>query len=353
MKKVTMLLAIFAVVLLLLVRKSISDEEIRPSNVKLPINEENQNFTLIVTSGDVLYGDGEIFTRVETEEIELPNKTFVKTDEGTADIILPNNSVITMDSFTSIQLVFTDERTTLKQLYGNTWNRIKDLASMGEYRVETDNTIAAVRGTVFSVNVDKAKNTEVHVVESLVEVTKGVKKPDQTWEVIEKELIEQGRFAKVETPRDAKMLKNEIPEAMKVSNWYTGNQALDQQMMQIESKEELKKIIRKRKDNQENNNEDRITNTDTNTTTGSDEEDSSTTQNEDENGDKNSKDNNNGKDNSSNTDTLGTSNNRDEKDKGEDNNRTEEDPPKTEEDGEETSENVIPVRGNNTPKTRD
>lgn len=210
-------------------------------------------FTVIVASGDVYHGkDGNSYTKINGEEAELPNLTYVQTKEGEAEIILANNSVITLDTNTTIRVDSTSKRTTIKQLYGNTWHRVQDIAKIGEYEVETDNTLAGVRGTIFGVNVDQnTKETSVFVVEHSVEVTKGEKQADNSWKVYNKKLVQEEKEVFVSNNKDEKLALNNTRSELVRSNWYQENRQKDEELRGKENT--FVEIIKKRNEEKRDN----------------------------------------------------------------------------------------------------
>lgn len=221
--KIGFLFILFIVSIGFLLNKGISDEFVKPSELANLINSKDQVFTVASFTGDVYFGDGVKFTKLTVEETIFPNKTYIKTDNGTAQILLSDNSIINLDSFTNIQIDFETDKLNVKQLYGRTWHRIKDIVSYGEYRVVTDNTITSVRGTIFSVTIDYNGNTDIHVIESEVEVIKGEKRADGTWEILDKGLFKAGERARVWKKRDILIERGTNDREFLNSPWYRNN----------------------------------------------------------------------------------------------------------------------------------
>ena len=232
MKKASIVLVVFLIAVAVLINKGIVDEAIKPSALKPADQNTEDAFTVLVEEGNVYFGDGTKYTHITESEIMLPNNTFVKTEEGYAQIILNNNSVISLDKFTSIQITSEINKTKISQLYGNTWHRIQELAKIGEYRVESNNTIAAVRGTIFSFSVDKEGNSEVEVIENEVEVTKGIKRGDK-WEVLVKQVIAAKHRAQIKNDLEKKYDVIERKETDEVSEWHQINILKDQQIKDL------------------------------------------------------------------------------------------------------------------------
>lgn len=242
MKKVILLTALFLIALGFLLKKGITDDQIQPSSLESETQDMEAAFTVIVTEGNVYYGDGNRYTIINQEQVELPNNTFVKTEDGTAQIILKDNSVISLDTFTAIQIIEEENSTKLKQLYGNTWNRIKDITKLGEFKIETNNTIAAVRGTIFGVNVEKDDSTSVYVIDSNVDITKGVK-TEEGWKIIEQNNLEKDDNAYIVNSELIPIDKTLVTDEFKESEWYLENREIDNSIYTISNRKELIKYL--------------------------------------------------------------------------------------------------------------
>jgi hypothetical protein len=98
----------------------------------------------------------------------------IKTDTTSVAIVFfPNNSSLFLDSETEVvldQLPTTQQNLVrIKQKQGETWSKV--IPNTGtQYEVKSETAIAAVRGTIFKMRVDKEQNSKVEVIESLVEV---------------------------------------------------------------------------------------------------------------------------------------------------------------------------------------
>lgn len=129
-------------------------------------------FVLFKEDGPVQYKtDGE-YQDLEDDQIELISGTFIKTSDSGAQILLEDNSLISLDANTEIQINFSDTGTDLLQLAGNTWHRIEKLTSGEGYQVETPNLLAAVRGTEFGVLTPYDDQSEVFALKSVLRVGK-------------------------------------------------------------------------------------------------------------------------------------------------------------------------------------
>lgn len=99
--------------------------------------------------------------------------TQIRTLEGSAYVLFPDNSMLSIDKNTTIVIEYSKEKVSILQTLGNTYHRVKTLESGQQYEVRTPGTLAAVRGTKFAVLLDgKTKKAKVKVTESKVNVKK-------------------------------------------------------------------------------------------------------------------------------------------------------------------------------------
>lgn len=146
-------------------------------------NAEAQSvITLVRESGTVLFKESEEaeYKDMNDDEITITSGSFIKTKENAfARVFLPDNSLISLDQNTEIQVNVEGNKFNINQLIGQTWNRVQSVSSGGEFTIKTPNTIAAVRGTIFGVNVPSSEITYVYVNDGKVEVNR--------YEVVENE----------------------------------------------------------------------------------------------------------------------------------------------------------------------
>lgn len=135
---------------------------------------------------------------IATEQEQVLSGTFVKTDTGYGYVLLPDNSILSIDPRTELQLVFKANSTSIIQILGTTYHRVQSLTKGASYEVITPTTVASVRGTKFGVTyATSTKVTKVAVSESIVAVKQlsaGVNPQD----TIEKS-ITQGEVATIYT----------------------------------------------------------------------------------------------------------------------------------------------------------
>ncbi|MFQ5492745.1 MAG: FecR domain-containing protein [Candidatus Dojkabacteria bacterium] len=181
------------------------------------------SFILVLEEGEVFYKTSGEYIQLDSDEIKLESGTFVKTGDGLAHVILADNSLISMDKDTEMQVSFDDEGTDIQQLIGNTWHRVQKLSSDQEYEVETPNLLAAVRGTKFGVNVAGSDDSEVFVVEDTVKVGEFEKKDGKRVFKDSYDLVKDKHFAL----REGKTEMGEIQETLRKMSWFINNTKLD------------------------------------------------------------------------------------------------------------------------------
>ncbi|MCK4670040.1 MAG: FecR domain-containing protein [Nanoarchaeota archaeon] len=150
---------------------------------------------LNIESGEVMVNTGSGWKpAVDDMDLDLDDK--VKTGaDSEATIILHESVIINLDSETEVAIAnLNKENVKVKQESGSTWNKFTGMAGIGEYSVETPNTVATVRGTGFGINMES-----VVVGEGEVEVKRG--------DIVKR--IMQGRKAIL---RDGELFDEEITE---------------------------------------------------------------------------------------------------------------------------------------------
>lgn len=183
-------------------------------------------FTLIKESGDVQFKKNGTYEKMQADEIELENKTFVKTTEGLAHVFLPDNSMISLDNNTEVQILVSSNNTEIMQLAGSTWHRVKKLTSSDNYQVETPTALATVRGTKFAVETTN-KNSEIYVTQSVVEVGQlDTSTGEKVWK--NRKNLTLNKLASVQDIKTRNGFElNDIPESKKQLRWFQRNQSID------------------------------------------------------------------------------------------------------------------------------
>lgn len=157
------------------------------------------------------------FQRATSSPIAIPNQTTVHTKTGKVSVLLPDNSIISLDKNTEITISQSGKDTSIYQTLGLSYHRVEKLISGSSYQVKTPGTLAAVRGTKFAINYDEEKKkTKVSVTESKVQVStipKTTGTSTAPLPPVETVIIEEGKTVSVDTVVDAKI---GAPSAMKV-----------------------------------------------------------------------------------------------------------------------------------------
>lgn len=190
-------------------------------------NNDPAKFILVKELGNVMYKADSTDEYIELldAEIELSSGSFIRTGEDSyARIFLADNSLISLDQDTEIQVVIDKgSSVAIDQLLGNTWHRVQTVLNGNEYKVNTMNTIAAVRGTIFGVNVLNDETSEVFVIDSLVDVS-----AHENGSVIDTVGVQPGELANVLPDNNSiKITIKTIPEELKDSYWYKRNMMVD------------------------------------------------------------------------------------------------------------------------------
>lgn len=213
--------------------------------------------TLVRESGKVSYKESETaeYKQLTDEEVSIKNGSFIKTEEDSfARIFLPDNSLISMDVSTEIQVNFEDNKTNVQQLIGKTWNRVQTLTKGGEFKVETPNTVAAVRGTIFGVGVDDDDHSRVFSIEHTINVGKYEDDPSKILEDVD---VEDGKIAEVTKEETLEIDLGDVDSEFSGTFWYKRNQIVDEEWKKIKDLtgvdliDLLKENLQKRSDYQE------------------------------------------------------------------------------------------------------
>lgn len=194
------------------------------------------SFVLVRESGEVMYKtteDGE-YTSFSDVEITLESGTYIKTEtDSYARVFLPDNSLITIDQSTEIQINVAESGVNIDQFLGKTWNRVQTVSKGGEYNVETPNTIAAVRGTIFGVDVENENSSVVYVEENSVEVNR-YEEQDGDQKVLETVTLEVGdQSLTIRDEQSFRIEKGRIGDDFKKTFWYLRNKIIDEEYLKL------------------------------------------------------------------------------------------------------------------------
>jgi len=108
---------------------------------------ETREAFLSELKGNVLVDQGEGW-KAATAGIDLYANDKIKTEDGSAVVVLQESVLITLKSKTEVEIKdLGKENLNVKQNSGTTWNKFTGLTGVESYKIETPNTVAAVRGT--------------------------------------------------------------------------------------------------------------------------------------------------------------------------------------------------------------
>lgn len=232
--KYTMYLALLLVVVFglyfFLNKESNSDSYVSPNSSKGILLYKESGLVYIKNKGE------ETITPVGSDSIEIKNQTEVITGSSSrASVLLPDNSMISLSENTSIIINYSTYGTSVFQSLGQTYHRVQKLVTGKSYEVQTPNTLAAVRGTKFSILYDgSTKKTKIAVTENLVAVSRIKKIEGVSTTTLESPvLVGAGNAANVneykvgETKKESQVEIVTIGESPDISSWINENKSVD------------------------------------------------------------------------------------------------------------------------------
>lgn len=211
-------------------------------------SKNNPKFVLVKESGNVFYKEplGTEYLALSNLEIPLPSGSFIKTENNSyARVFLPDNSLISIDQATEIQITIDKKNVGIDQLIGKTWNRVQTVSKGGEYKVETPNTIAAVRGTIFGVGVDNENLSRVFVEESNVEISR-YEFEEEIQRILESTGLTENEIAEIIRDSESfRIEKRTTEDNFKNTFWYKRNKIIDEEFKKLGGKKgkELRKLL--------------------------------------------------------------------------------------------------------------
>ncbi|MEO6729154.1 MAG: FecR family protein [Candidatus Dojkabacteria bacterium] len=189
-------------------------------------SSDSTDISLVKEEGKIYLKESETASYKEVELVEqtIKSGSFIKTDaDSYARVFLPDNSLISIDQSTEVQVTFESNKASIDQLIGKTWHRVQTVTNGGEYKVQTANTIAAVRGTIFSVGFDADGTTHVNVEESKVNV-KSINADGSSFEEVD---LQPGDRTDIPRNIKDKIKKYLITEDIKNTDWFKRNELVD------------------------------------------------------------------------------------------------------------------------------
>ncbi len=184
------------------------------------------NISLIKEEGKVYFKEAKNsdYQEVFSDEQVIKSGSFIKTDaESYARVFLPDNSLISIDQSSEIQITYEGNKTFIEQLLGKTWHRVQTVANGGEYKVQTANTAVNVEGTIFSIVYDEDGTSNVNVEENKV----NVKSIDEEKKVNEEYSLQPGDRTDIPKNVKDKIKKYLMDDVFKATDWYKRNKLVD------------------------------------------------------------------------------------------------------------------------------
>lgn len=130
----------------------------------------------LLPSQDTVEINQGLFWQQITQPVQIEAGTQVRTDElGVAQIIFADDSVLMIEPDTLITIEehtvsATETHIRIFQEIGKTWSQVKKLLNpKSSYEIETQTTVATVRGTAFGVSVDENQTVDYIVAEGQIE----------------------------------------------------------------------------------------------------------------------------------------------------------------------------------------
>lgn len=236
----------------------------KPESAQIVQNEplSEDVITLYREFGDVSYtnpGSAEMKLSSDTSSAQVFSGSEVRTLEGSAYILFPDNSMMSIDKNTTLTLEYSKEKVSILQTLGNTYHRVKTLESGQQYEVRTPGTLAAVRGTKFAVYLDgKTKKAKVKVTESKVNVKKlDSTKPLQEVPVVLEE-VDVPEGSQVDVPNTSLQVTRPMAIVMmkkedrQDGGWMERNEIVDEAIQKPEGRREfIEKMIEQTKNEKE------------------------------------------------------------------------------------------------------
>jgi hypothetical protein len=218
------------------------------------LNTEKSNAIVMASTSNVEFStDGSSFETI-TEETHVQEGSHIRTDSaGTAAIILADNSIITMEPDTQIQLTElpTSNRhsTRINQLVGNTWHRVESVTGGGNYEVETSSVVAAVRGTSFGVET-QASDEYSNIIVTESDVTAYPKDDDnKRLDPVEVRTNQYFETYRSEIQQERIQNAREITQEIRTRAWIVRNSEIDSNLRNITDRNEVyrnPRILRER-----------------------------------------------------------------------------------------------------------
>jgi hypothetical protein len=178
--------------------------------------DKPHSFYLIKEEGTVMYKYDEsgIYATLNQDEISLPKGSNVMIfEESSAYIILPDNSLISLDENTEVNVEIEQGNIKIQQYSGKTWNRVESLKNGNKFEVEAIDTRITAEGTIFGIEVFPES------------ITTNIEDGKVVFQATNNQItLEEDQSA---TSSLGTATKKEMDNTLKVSRWYVRNKVLD------------------------------------------------------------------------------------------------------------------------------
>jgi hypothetical protein len=133
--------------------------------------------------------------------------------ESSAYIILPDNSLISLDENTEVNVEIEQGNIKIQQYSGKTWNRVESLKNGNKFEVEAIDTRITAEGTIFGIEVFPES------------ITTNIEDGKVVFQATNNQItLEEDQSA---TSSLGTATKKEMDNTLKVSRWYVRNKVLD------------------------------------------------------------------------------------------------------------------------------
>ncbi len=130
------------------------------------------NISVYPQGGEVYFREPtqDNYEQINSAEKLVVSDTFIKTSLAYAEVLLPDNSLISIDKNTELQISYQDGKTSIRQFFGSTWHNVQKLVENKTYEIETSTAIAKVKGTSFKISNDLQESV-IKVLEGAVGIS--------------------------------------------------------------------------------------------------------------------------------------------------------------------------------------
>lgn len=199
-------------------------------NIEIRANQ----ITLFVESGSVeimnALDDSQVFQKVTSKYTNVTKRSTIRTNNGTAYLLLPGKSLISLDVFSSISLDNVAPGSfSVSSSYGRTWHKVNNAVpdEIFKYEINTPTARLASVGTEFELQVDKDYEVLSQVTLVQGEALVSNSKTNQN------ETVNEGKLAKV-AESDTGVVVQDLVEDVVESDFFQKNQIISKEIDKIE-----------------------------------------------------------------------------------------------------------------------